>query len=168
MATAEDYDFSVGDAGASMAFNSEAGQVRVGGYIIMKGDKPCKVSAVSTSKTGKHGHAKCNFTAINIFDGKKHEDIIPSTHTCQVPNVVRKEYELVDITEDDGFVNLMSAEGDCREDIKLPIWPENYARELILKFKACDAKGTVLSVVVMSAMGHDQIMSDKEVTEATK
>jgi translation initiation factor 5A len=123
-----------------------------------------QVSAVSTSKTGKHGHAKCNFTAINIFDGKKHEDIMPSGHFCQVPNVVRKEYKLVDITEDDGFVKLMFAEGDCREDIKLPIWPENYARELILKFKACGEKGKVLFVVVMSAMGHDQIMSDKEVT----
>lgn len=26
---------------------------------------------VSTSKTGKHGHAKCNFTATDIFTGKK-------------------------------------------------------------------------------------------------
>lgn len=29
--TVDDYDFSTGDAGASHVFNSEAGQVRVGG-----------------------------------------------------------------------------------------------------------------------------------------
>jgi hypothetical protein len=31
MGDIEDYDFSTGDAGASHIFNSEAGQVRVGG-----------------------------------------------------------------------------------------------------------------------------------------
>ena len=52
-------------------------------YMCIK-DKPCKVSAVSTSKTGKHGHAKCNFTAIDIFTNKKYEDIIPATHTAHI------------------------------------------------------------------------------------
>lgn len=32
MAEVDDYDFSSGDAGASLTFNSEAGQIRVGGY----------------------------------------------------------------------------------------------------------------------------------------
>lgn len=39
---------------------------------------------VSTSKTGKHGHAKCNFTATDIFTGKKLEDMCPSTHNVDV------------------------------------------------------------------------------------
>ena len=30
-ASVDDYDFSSGDAGASLTFNSEAGQIRVGG-----------------------------------------------------------------------------------------------------------------------------------------
>ena len=34
-------------------------------------DKPCKVVDMSTSKTGKHGHAKVNFTGVDIFTGKK-------------------------------------------------------------------------------------------------
>lgn len=29
-----DYDFSTGDAGASHCYNIEAGQIRVGGYVI--------------------------------------------------------------------------------------------------------------------------------------
>eukprot|EP01040_Poterioochromonas_malhamensis_P022278 gene22278-27055_t len=66
MGDIEDYDFNKTDAGASHVYNEEAGQIRVNGYICIKGF-PCKVTHVSTSKTGKHGHAKCNFTAIDIF-----------------------------------------------------------------------------------------------------
>jgi hypothetical protein len=43
-----------------------------------------QVVDVSTSKTGKHGHAKCNFTATDIFTGKKLEDMCPSTHNVDV------------------------------------------------------------------------------------
>jgi len=119
-----------------------------------------KVSAVSTSKTGKHGHAKCNFTAIDIFTGKKYEDIIPSTHTAHIPNVVRKEYSLVDISAD-GFVTLMDEDANCREDVRLPEWPDNFAREI----KAAFATGKSYGVTLMSAMGHDQIVSLKEELE---
>merc|ERR1719498_644205 len=95
--SADDYDFSQGAAGASHTYPSEAGQIRKGGYIVIKG-RPCKVVSVSTSKTGKHGHAKCNFVATDIFTGKKLEDIVPSTHGTTVPNVFRSEYTLLDIT----------------------------------------------------------------------
>lgn len=37
-----DYDFSGTDAGASHTIPSEAGQIRKGGYIVIKGH-PCKV-----------------------------------------------------------------------------------------------------------------------------
>ena len=35
-------------------------------------------------QTGKHGHAKCKFTAIDIFDGSKHEMLESSTHNVTV------------------------------------------------------------------------------------
>lgn len=127
-------------------------------YIVIKG-RPCKVADVSTSKTGKHGHAKCNFTAIDIFTNKKLEDIIPSTHNTNVPNVSRTEYSLMDISEDD-FCTLLLEDGTTRADIKLPDIPEGYGRELREAFNS----GKSLQVSVMSAMGHEQIIAHKEET----
>lgn len=130
----------------------------------MKNTFPCKVSNVSTSKTGKHGHAKCNFTAIDIFTGKKYEDIIPSTHTAHTPVVKRIEYSLNDVpAEDTEPVTLMTDEGEIREDVLLPPWPDNYARELKKAFEDAQSQDKEIKVVVMSAMGKDQIVSHKMV-----
>ena len=114
---------------------------------------------VSTSKTGKHGHAKCNFTALDIFTNKKLEDIVPSTHTTAVPFVSRAEYTLLDITDDD-FVVLMDDGGDTREDIKLPTFPETFGQEIRDDFEA----GKQLVVSVLKACGIEQIVTKKEDT----
>ena len=45
----------------------------------------CKVVKVSSSKIGKHEHDKCHFVAIDIFNSKKLEDIIPSSHDNDFP-----------------------------------------------------------------------------------
>merc|ERR1712054_689755 len=102
--------FESADAGSSHTYPMEGGQIRKGGYIMIKGN-PCKVSDVSTSKTGKHGHAKCHFVAIDIFTGKKMEDLTPSSHNCEVPHVTRTDYTLLNI-EEDGFVTVLTDSGD--------------------------------------------------------
>jgi len=112
---------------------------------------------VSTSKTGKHGHAKCHFVAIDIFTGKKLEDIVPSSHNCDVPEVVRTDYQLIDISED-GFVSLLTENGDTKDDLRLPT-DEQLLTQIMDGFK----DGKDLVVTVMSAMGEEQICALKDV-----
>ncbi|XP_022750249.1 eukaryotic translation initiation factor 5A-3-like isoform X2 [Durio zibethinus] len=115
----EEHHFeSKADAGASKTYPQQAGTIRKNGYIVIKA-RPCKVVEVSTSKTGKHGHAKCHFVGIDIFNGKKFEDIVPSSHNCDVPHVNRIDYQLIDISED-GFVSLLTDNGNTKDDLRLP------------------------------------------------
>ena len=44
-------------SGAADFFPQQCSALRKGGHVIIKG-KPCKIVEMSTSKTGKHGHAK--------------------------------------------------------------------------------------------------------------
>lgn len=128
----------------------------VSSYIVIN-NRPCKVMNVSTSKTGKHGHAKANFTAIDIFTGKKLEDIVPTSHNSMVPNVVRREYSLLDIT-DDGFLNLLDENGDTKDDLVLPTYPEDLAGQIRSAFD----EGKQLVVSVIAAMEQEQVISFKE------
>ena len=103
--------FESTDAGSSHTYPMEAGQIRKGGMIMIKGN-PCKVSDVSTSKTGKHGHAKCHFVAIDIFTGKKMEDLVPAGHTTSVPFVKKEEFQCIDVDEDDGYLTCLTSDGE--------------------------------------------------------
>ena len=82
--------------------------------------------------------------------------MIPSTHGTTVPIVSRTEYTLIDITEDD-YVTLMDENGETREDLQLPDYPENYAEELKEEFN-----NKQLIVTVLKACSKEQIISHKE------
>ena len=113
--------------------------------------------SVSTSKTGKHGHAKCNFVATDIFTGKKLEDIVPSTHGTSVPNVFKEEYSLLDISDED-YLSLMDANGEVREDLQMPTYPDELVKQIRDGFDA----GDTLSVWIVKAMGEEHVMTCKK------
>jgi translation initiation factor 5A len=103
--------FEASGSGAADCYPIRAGEIKKGGFVVIK-DQPCKVRQwraccgsgtilwmlgvvlnrfgqvvdVSTSKTGKHGHAKAKIVALNIFNGKKLEEVAPTSHNLFAPN----------------------------------------------------------------------------------
>ncbi|KAM9356201.1 eukaryotic translation initiation factor 5A-1-like isoform 1-T2 [Pholidichthys leucotaenia] len=152
-----DDDFCCADAGASTTYPMQSSSLRKNGHVMLKGH-PCKIVEMSTSKTGKHGHAKVHIVGIDIFTSKKYEDICPSTHNMDVPNVTRTDYQVIDISADN-YLTLMNDSGETREDLKMP--DNDLACECRKKFdsgdlfmvtvtKACDEE----SVTIVKAMSN--------------
>jgi len=145
-----DHDFASASAGASLSFPMQCSALRKNGYVLIK-NRPCKIVDMSTSKTGKHGHAKVHLVGIDIFTTRKYEDLCPSTHNMDVPHVVRSEYQLIDI--DDGFLNLMTNEGSTKDDVKVP------EGEIGEKIQADFDDGKTVFVSITKAMGEEAALS---------
>ena len=93
MADEETGEYHATDSGASKTYPMQCGALKKNGYVCIKG-RPVKIVDYSTSKTGKHGHAKAHIVGIDIFTSKKLEELCPTTHNMDVPNVTRTEYEV--------------------------------------------------------------------------
>jgi len=160
MGDIDDTQFEAADSGASATYPQQCSALRKNGFVMLKG-RPCKIVEMSTSKTGKHGHAKVHMVGLDIFTGKKCEDICPSTHNMDVPFVKREDYQLMDIS-DDGYLTLMSDGGDLREDLKLP------DGDLGSQLKSEFDNGREILCTVLKACGEECVIAIKTNTALEK
>lgn len=101
----------------------------------------------------------------------KQEDICPSTHNMDVPNVFRNEFQLVShvqlvyllyltlssqVNIDDGFLNLMTTDGTPKDDVRVP------EGDLGKQIQGDFDDGKDVLVTIVSAMGEEQAISAKE------
>merc|ERR1712125_198032 len=130
------------------------------------GGRPCKCIEVSTSKTGKHGHAKAHIVALDIFTGKKLEDLCPSSHNLEVPFVKRTEFQLLSADADSGEVSLLLDDGTTKDDLNLPTFvkigeptedDKKVQDEIMKLFEA----GDTTIVKVLEACGEEKIVQCK-------
>ena len=147
------------ESGASLTYPLAVGSVKKGSYMVFQG-RPCKVVDYSTSKTGKHGHAKASITGIDIFTGKKYEDSLPTSHNVEVPNIKRSEWTVISVDQD-GYLTLMDLQGNTRQDLKLPEETEDDTT-LSEKIRSSVEAGKDLTVTVMESMKIEKVVEMSE------
>ncbi len=86
----QDLDIQSGDLTSKVKCST----LRKNAHVVLKG-RPCKIVELSASNTGKHGHSKVHLVGIDVFSGKKIEEVTPSTHDVDIPHIHRVEYKLV-------------------------------------------------------------------------
>merc|ERR1712083_223360 len=128
---------------------------------------PCKCAEVSTSKTGKHGHAKAHIVALDIFTGKKYEDLCPTSHNLEVPFVKRTEYQLLTADADSGEVSLLLENGETKDDLNLPTFvtvgePTEDDKKVVEEILKMQEEGESALVAVLSACGEEKIVGVKK------
>jgi translation initiation factor 5A len=156
-------DFEKAESGASMSIPIQISDVKKGVHILMGENRPCKVMEITTSKTGKHGHAKANITGVDIFNGRKYQDVSPVSHAKECPEVKRTEWIVMSIDEE-GFVSMVNKLGKQKEDLKLPNdIPED--EETCKRIKEGLEAGKTMMVTVLESMGLEKIEETKESNE---
>jgi translation initiation factor 5A len=108
---------------------TSAGALKKGSYVLLKG-WPCKVTDIKTSKTGKHGHAKCNITGKCILNGKSYNEVQPSHAHMSEPLVTISEYQVLYIDEDEGTISCLDQND---EEYTLSLLPEEEIYQTLLK-----------------------------------
>ncbi|KAH3765998.1 von willebrand factor a [Pelomyxa schiedti] len=93
-----------------------ASAVRKGNFVVMNGHI-VQVTETSTSKTGKHGHAKMHITAIDPSTGKKYETIETTSSNIDQGDIQTQEYDLLDADSSSDLITLLESDGNTREII---------------------------------------------------
>ncbi|MFP4656811.1 MAG: translation initiation factor IF-5A [Candidatus Woesearchaeota archaeon] len=93
------------------------GSLKKGSYIVID-DVACKVSDVSVSRPGKHGHAKVNLSAVGLLDGKKRNLTAPGHDSVDVPVIDKRNAQVLSISGD--TANVMDMETYDTFDMTIP------------------------------------------------
>merc|ERR1712194_99023 len=104
----------------------------------------------------------------DIFTGHQVEDLVPAGRTISVPFVKKEEYEFIDLDDDD-WMTLLTADGEKKEDIKLPEYGTLYregADELAQKIRDLFEEEKDFYIIVQVACGTWQVIDAKVMSEA--
>ncbi|MDR0887754.1 MAG: translation initiation factor IF-5A [Candidatus Methanoplasma sp.] len=87
----------------------EIRELKVGRYVNID-ESPCKIISISTSKPGKHGSAKANIEATDIFTGSKKSINAPVSTKVQVPQIDKRKGQVLSINAASNEVQIMDLE----------------------------------------------------------
>ncbi|MBT6690116.1 translation initiation factor IF-5A [archaeon] len=93
-----------------------ATEMRVGGYVLLD-DVAHQVRKADTSKTGKHGHAKVRYEAMNAFTGKKKVGVIPGHDKVEVPMIDKRNGQVLSVAGN--MASVMDSESFENMDLEI-------------------------------------------------
>merc|ERR1712151_283548 len=101
--------------------------------------------------------------AIDIFTGKKYEDLCPTSHNLEVPFVKRTEYQLLSADADSGEVSLLLESGETKDDLNLPTFvkigePTEDDTKVVDEIMKGVEDGKNVMVIVQAACGEEKIV----------
>merc|ERR1711879_1042472 len=104
--------------------------------------------------------------ALDIFTGKKYEDLCPTSHNLEAPFVKRTEYQLLTADPDSGEVSLLLENGETKDDLNLPTFvtvgePTEDDKKLTEEILKWLDEGKDFQVIVLSACGQEKIIQTK-------
>ncbi|MCK4649951.1 translation initiation factor IF-5A [Candidatus Pacearchaeota archaeon] len=94
----------------------DATEMRVGTFLLLDGVAH-QVKKMDISKTGKHGHAKVRFEAINVFSGKKKVSVIPGHDKFEVPMIDKRTAQVLSVSGN--TASLMDSENFENFDLEI-------------------------------------------------
>lgn len=119
-------------------------------------DKPCKVSEITISKPGKHGHTKAMVVSYDILTNKRVQAIVSSKDRIPVPKVNKHIYQLLNIDENDNSLSVLDDKCNCI-DYRMKCEDELRSR-IIDEF---NKKNNDLSIEILSCVGEYKITGIK-------
>ncbi|MBT4804753.1 translation initiation factor IF-5A [Candidatus Woesearchaeota archaeon] len=93
------------------------GSLKKGDTIIIDGNA-CKITDTTTSRPGKHGHAKVNMMAVGMLDDKKRNLVMPGHDKVEAPVVEKKNAQVLSIAGN--IANVMDTENYETFDLEIP------------------------------------------------
>lgn len=94
----------------------DATEMRVGTFLLID-NVAHQVKKMDVSKTGKHGHAKVRFEAINAFTGKKKVAVVPGHDKFEVPMIDKRNAQVLSVHEN--IASVMDSESFDNFDLEI-------------------------------------------------
>jgi translation elongation factor P/translation initiation factor 5A len=92
--------------------------LKLGHFVVLKREYPCKVIEIAKSAPGKHGHAQYNVVGIDLLTDKKHNELFKHHDHYVSPTVSRTQFTGMTIDED-GYLSIFDEKDSERTDLKL-------------------------------------------------
>ena len=95
----------------------DATEMRVGTFLMIDCSAH-QVKKMDISKTGKHGHAKVRYEAVNIVSGKKKVQVVPGHDKFEVPMIDKRNAQVLSVAGDSA--SIMDSESYENFDLEIP------------------------------------------------